>query len=175
MSEKKEICLKNEEEFFRILKEVKKESRLQETDQYLQHGVTSVYRHSLAVAYFSCYLAEKLHLKVRTKEMIRGALLHDYFLYDWHIPSTENRRHAFDHPRRAWENASQDFELTECEKDIILKHMFPLTLKLPKYRESYIVLLADKYCAIYETLAWKRTKRKLSFLEDYLGKQTIIS
>ncbi|MFQ9151358.1 MAG: HD domain-containing protein [Blautia sp.] len=49
--------------------------------------MTSVYRHSLAVAYFSCYLAEKLHLKVRTKEMIRGALLHDYFLYDWH----ENR------------------------------------------------------------------------------------
>lgn len=74
MSEKKEICLKNEEEFFRILKEVKKESRLQETDQYLQHGVTSVYRHSLAVAYFSCYLAEKMHLKVRTREMIRGAL-----------------------------------------------------------------------------------------------------
>ena len=58
MSEKKEICLKNEEEFFRILKEVKKESRLQETDQYLQHGVTSVYRHSLAVAYFSCYLED---------------------------------------------------------------------------------------------------------------------
>ena len=89
MSEKKEICLKNEEEFFRILKEVKKESRLQETDQYLQHGVTSVYRHSLAVAYFSCYLAEKMHLKVRTREMIRGALLHDYFLYDWHEKSKE--------------------------------------------------------------------------------------
>lgn len=52
MSEKKEICLKNEEEFFRILKEVKKESRLQETDQYLQHGVTSVYRHSLARGLF---------------------------------------------------------------------------------------------------------------------------
>ncbi|MFQ9394497.1 MAG: hypothetical protein ACLR2E_11060 [Lachnospiraceae bacterium] len=33
--------------------------------------MTSVYRHSLAVAYFSCYLAEKMHLKVRTREMIR--------------------------------------------------------------------------------------------------------
>lgn len=101
MSEKKEICLKNEEEFFRILKEVKKESRLQETDQYLQHGVTSVYRHSLAVAYFSCYLAEKMHLKVRTREMIRGALLHDYFLYDWHEKSKDHRLHGFTHPARA--------------------------------------------------------------------------
>lgn len=53
--------------------------------------------------------------------------------------------------------------------------MFPLTLKLPKYRESYIVLLADKYCAIYETIAWKRTKRKLSHIEEHLENQTIIS
>ncbi|MBD9013823.1 MAG: phosphodiesterase, partial [Lachnospiraceae bacterium] len=46
MSEKKEIRLKDETEFFSVLKEVKKESRLQETEQYIQHGVTSVYRHS---------------------------------------------------------------------------------------------------------------------------------
>lgn len=127
MSEKKEICLKNEEEFFRILKEVKKESRLQETDQYLQHGVTSVYRHSLAVAYFSCYLAEKMHLKVRTREMIRGALLHDYFLYDWHEKSKDHRLHGFTHPARALKNAEQIFDLTPVEKDIIKRHMFPLT------------------------------------------------
>ena len=152
MSEKKEICLKNEEEFFRILKEVKKESRLQETDQYLQHGVTSVYRHSLAVAYFSCYLAEKMHLKVRTREMIRGALLHDYFLYDWHEKSKDHRLHGFTHPARALKNAEQIFDLTPVEKDIIKRHMFPLTPVPPAYRESYLVCLADKICSSYETL-----------------------
>ena len=151
MSEKKEICLKNEEEFFRILKEVKKESRLQETDQYLQHGVTSVYRHSLAVAYFSCYLAEKMHLKVRTREMIRGALLHDYFLYDWHEKSGHHSWHGFTHPAAALQNASRFFNLTERERDIIMKHMWPLTLKFPRYRESYIVCLADKLCSLQET------------------------
>ena len=151
MSEKKEICLKNEEEFFRILKEVKKESRLQETDQYLQHGVTSVYRHSLAVAYFSCYLAEKMHLKVRTREMIRGALLHDYFLYDWHEKSKDHRLHGFTHPARALKNAEQIFDLTPVEKDIIKRHMFPLTPVPPAYRESYLVCLADKICSPYET------------------------
>lgn len=152
MSEKKEICLKNEEEFFRILKEVKKESRLQETDQYLQHGVTSVYRHSLAVAYFSCYLAEKMHLKVRSREMIRGALLHDYFLYDWHEKSKDHRLHGFTHPARALKNAEQIFDLTPVEKDIIKRHMFPLTPVPPAYRESYLVCLADKICSSYETL-----------------------
>ena len=152
MSEKKEICLKNEEEFFRILKEVKKESRLQETDQYLQHGVTSVYRHSLAVAYFSCYLAEKMHLKVRTREMIRGALLHDYFLYDWHTPDPSHRLHGFHHPEKALSNARQDVGLTPMEEDIIIHHMFPLTRKPPKSREAKIVCLVDKGCGLYEAL-----------------------
>ena len=81
--------------------------------------MTSVYRHSLAVAYFSCYLAEKMHLKVRTREMIRGALLHDYFLYDWHEKSKDHRLHGFTHPARALKNAEQIFDLTPVEKDII--------------------------------------------------------
>ena len=87
MSEKKEIRLKDETEFLSVLKEVKKESRLQETEQYIQHGVTSVYRHSLAVAYFSCYLAEKLHLKVRTKEMI----LEHFFMIISFMTGMKNR------------------------------------------------------------------------------------
>ena len=159
MSEKKEIRLKNEEEFFRILKEVKKESRLQETDQHLQHGVTSVYRHSLAVAYFSCYLAEKMHLKVRTREMIRGALLHDYFLYDWHEKSKDHRLHGFTHPARA----------LPVEKDIIKRHMFPLTPVPPAYRESYLVCLADKICSSYETLHRDRVDWLLYHLQTRIA------
>lgn len=142
---------------------------------FMQHGEMSCYKHSLFVAYISLCIAKKLHIKANERSLIRGALLHDYFLYDWHIPSLENRRHAFDHPRRAYENAKMDFDLTDCEKDIILKHMFPLTLHLPKYRESYIVLLADKYCAVYETIAWQRSKRKISILEDHLNEQMTFS
>lgn len=142
---------------------------------FIQHGSLSTYNHSLFVAYISLCIAKNLHIKINERSLVRGALLHDYFLYDWHISSKEHRRHAFDHPRYAYENAIQDFELTACEKDIILKHMFPLTLKIPKYRESYIVLLADKYCAVYETIARRRIKRKLSLLEDNLNSQTVIS
>ena len=153
MSEKKEIRLKDETEFFSVLKEVKKESRLQETEQYIQHGVTSVYRHSLAVAYFSCYLAEKLHLKVRTKEMIRGALLHDYFLYDWHKHPHVGitNLHGFRHPQRALENAEKEYNLTPRERDIIVKHMWPLTVLPPTCREAWIVTTADKWCSLLET------------------------
>ena len=36
---------------------------------------------------------------------------------------------------------------------MIAKHMFPLTLRPPRFRESWIVCLADKWCALEETLA----------------------
>lgn len=142
---------------------------------FMQHGGLSCYNHSLFVAYTSLLIAQKMKIRIDVRSLIRGALLHDYFLYDWHLPSPENKRHAFSHPYRAYENASIDFHISEREKDIIIKHMFPLTLKFPRYRESYIVLLADKYCAVYETLAWNRTKIKLDVMTSYIENQIIIS
>lgn len=137
---------------------------------FMQHGDLSCYCHSLFVAYMSLRIVKALHLNADERSLIRGALLHDYFLYDWHLPSPNKKLHAFSHPRRAYENAILDFELNELERDIILKHMFPLTVKFPRYRESYVVLLADKYCAMYETMAKKRTKRKVELLEKELKK-----
>ena len=156
MEQEKRVYLENEEEFFAILEEVERESRFQETERYIQHGVTSVYRHSLAVAFYSCYLAERFQLRVRRKEMIRGALLHDYFLYDWHEKSDDHRFHGFTHPGRALRNAARDFDLTQVEKDIIQKHMFPLTPIPPAHLESVLVCIADKVCSTYETVHRRR-------------------
>lgn len=84
------------------------------------------------------------------RDLIRGALLHDYFLYDWHIPDPTHRLHGFRHPGRALENAQRDFVLSDIERDIIRKHMFPLTPALPRYRESLLVSAVDKACSVYE-------------------------
>ena len=69
-------------------------------------------------------------------------MLHDLFLYDWrHSKKKLNLEglHAFVHPKIALRNASELFLLNDKEKDIILKHMWPVTFfSLPKYRESYI-------------------------------------
>lgn len=135
---------------------------------FIQHGGLSCYDHSLFVAYMSLVIAKKMRLNVDVRSLIRGALLHDYFLYDWHVPSSSNRNHAFKHPHYAYENARVDFNLNEKERDIILKHMFPLTVKPPRFKESYIVMLADKYCAVYETLAVNRMKMKAEILNSYL-------
>ena len=121
---------------------------------YIQHGNVSVNAHVMNVARYSIALSERLHIRCSKRDLIRGALLHDYFLYDWHIPDKENphRLHGFYHPGVALRNASVEYELTEREKNIISRHMWPLTLVPPMCREAWIVTTADKWCSFMETL-----------------------
>ncbi|MBQ8927649.1 MAG: HD domain-containing protein [Oscillospiraceae bacterium] len=126
--------------------------RMELTKQYCQHGTCSVYVHCLHVAYVSCLLCRRLGIRVRWRELIRGALLHDYFLYDWHDKASRHRLHGFYHPGVALRNAREDFRLTRTEEDIILHHMFPLTVIPPHTREGWIVSCADKICTVLEVL-----------------------
>ena len=95
-------------------------------ENYTQHGTTSVYLHCVNVAYVSVQLALFLRLHVNYRALVRGALLHDYFLYDWHVPSETHRGHGFTHAHTALRNASRDFTLNAVERDVIARHMFPL-------------------------------------------------
>ena len=132
-----------------------------------QHGAVSCYDHSLLVTYLSLRLAQTFHVSVDAASLVRGALLHDYFLYDWHIADKSHRFHGFHHAGRALENARRDFSLNGLEEDIIQKHMFPLNLsKRPRYRESVIVNLADKACALGEVLACGKVKNFVCELEE---------
>ena len=118
----------------------------------IQHGDTSVLAHSTAVSAWCVVIARALRVPVDERALVRGSLLHDYFLYDWHDPSVPGRRiHGFTHPGKAMRNAVRDFDISEKEQDIIAKHMFPLTIVPPRHRESFIVCVADKWCAICET------------------------
>ena len=142
--------------FLETVAEVARSPRLSSEAEYTQHGNTSCLLHSIAVAYYSYKFAIKFgESKHSPRELIRGALLHDYFLYDWHNNAfPPNGLHGFSHPYTAWQNASKDFTLTEREQNIIRSHMFPLTLtKIPKYRESFIVTLVDKYCSLCEVFS----------------------
>ena len=118
----------------------------------IQHGSTTVFAHCVKVACFSLFLANKLHIPVNTHALLRGALLHDYFLYDWREKNAGHRFHGFTHPATALKNAQEDFMLTPVEKDIIARHMFPLCPIPPRCREAWLVCAADKYCALLETL-----------------------
>lgn len=128
----------------------------------IQHGSTNCVLHSVAVTHFSLIVAIKLHLKVNYLDIVTGALLHDYFLYDWHDKNKCQKWHGFKHPVLSLENARKKWNLNDVEKDIITTHMFPLTLsKMPKYKESILVCIMDKLCALYETFSRKHPYKNL--------------
>ncbi|MCM1053385.1 MAG: phosphohydrolase [Ruminococcus sp.] len=142
--------------FKSYLEEVMQKKKFLKMNRYIQHGNTTCLLHSIAVSYYSYRLCKLLKLKIHEKELIRGALLHDYFLYDWHQkykPTKREGLHGRIHPRIALYNARKDFDINYLEKDIIEKHMFPLTFHPPKYRESVIICLVDKVCSIYEVFS----------------------
>ncbi len=130
-------------------------SGMQSEKNFMQHGGISCYSHSVSVALMSINIAKVLHIHADIKSMIRGALLHDYFLYDWHDRDPRHKLHGFTHARTALRNAERDFALSEIERDIIEKHMFPVNIKPPRHKESYIVTIADKICALREVITLK--------------------
>lgn len=149
------------EKVFRTLERLAGNPRMKEMNNYIQHGDTSCLLHTVAVAYYSMRLAEKFRIPVHKRELIRGALLHDYFLYDWHDGKPERKIHGFTHPKTAARNADRDFGLKKLEMDIIQRHMFPLTPKPPMSREAWLVCMVDKGCSLYETFG-RRTYREIN-------------
>ncbi|HEX3040255.1 MAG TPA: HD domain-containing protein [Caproiciproducens sp.] len=144
---------KEEAQFFQnCASELLKCGDVQLMSNFIQHANVSTLEHSVSVAYYSYLACRKLNLDVDYRNMIRGALLHDFFLYDWHLKSDRKGLHGFTHPKTALENAEEHFSLNDMERDIIIKHMWPLTLTPPKYREALIVSLSDKFCSLIETL-----------------------
>lgn len=121
----------------------------------------SCYHHSVLVSYTSFLLCRLFGLDFRAAA--RGGLLHDLYLYDSHDHSKYEGNQCFAHPKAAAKNAAELCGgLTDKEENIIISHMWPLAKKMPRYRESYVVNLADKLCATAEvTRLWNRARRRL--------------
>lgn len=155
-------------EFENIIKDLIDNSTVQEMKNYMQHCDTSCFDHCKNVAYYSFILCKKLNLDYTSAA--RGGMLHDLFLYNWRKSQRIvelDGLHAFVHPKIALRNSLKLFNLNDIEKDVILKHMWPLTLKFPRYIESFIITFVDKFCAIKETLDYIRKKNSYIYIYRY--------
>lgn len=131
----------------------------------IQHSDVSVMKHSMKVAYTSMWMNRRFHFNCDERELTRGALLHDYFLYDWHDDDHRGlwHLHGFYHPGVALKNASKEYALSDKEKNIIKTHMWPLTLThIPTCREAWVVTAADKYISTIESLRLHKLSEKRS-------------
>ena len=158
-SERWKRKFEEERELYREIQEaaddILRSANFNSTKAHIQHGNMTVNDHCIRVAKYSLALSKKFRIPCSRRELIRGALLHDYFLYDWHDKEYLSRRkrlHGFWHPGIALKNAEKEYNLNDRQREIIKKHMWPLSVIPPTCREAWVVTAADKYCSLMETL-----------------------
>lgn len=116
---------------------------------YVHHHFTTRLQHSVNVSYYSFMFCRFLGWDYRSAA--RAGLMHDLYFFDNKSIDCEGNRLLRNHPFDALDNSEKIFDLNEIEKDAIVNHMWPCnSMGRPKYKESVIVSLSDKFCAIME-------------------------
>lgn len=158
--------IEKDQEFELILQDIMTHPTVQQMKNFNQHCDTSCYEHCQNVAYYSYLICKKYGLDYIS--VARAGMLHDLFLYDWRVRQDGRKGlHAFTHPRTALNNSLKLFTLNSKEQDIILKHMWPCTIRLPKYPESYVLTFVDKFCAMQETFHYCKNKITMKKMYRY--------
>lgn len=147
------LLQQDDHEYQSIVRDILNNHEFQKLRDFKHHNA-SILEHVKLVSYLSYSLCKRFGID--HVSAARGALLHDFFLYDWRKGQRNNgkkaRWHATRHPKIALEMSQKNFSLNEKEKDIIEKHMWPITVRLPKYKESLVVGFVDKFVASKEFL-----------------------
>lgn len=154
--------------FYDCISDIVNCNELDKLKEIRHHISTTRFQHCLNVSYYSYLICRKFSLDARSAA--RGGLLHDLFYYNRKEYNTHKLKgqisHSLMHSYMAAENAAKVIEMSELERDIIEKHMWPVTRKLPKYKESYIITFVDKYCAILEYFVPKIRKSSVNVNES---------
>ncbi len=137
--------------FYGIISDLLTLTEVQKLQEFRHHKRTTRFQHSLNVAYYNYLLCRRFGLDAEAGA--RAGMLHDLFFYNRkeYVRVSGEAFHNARHPRMACDAADHLCELSAVERDMILKHMWPVTItKLPRYRESLVIVLVDKFCAILE-------------------------
>lgn len=137
-----------------ILEELCRDPRVRQMDRFIQHGNVTTFDHCRRVAQLCGHMNRKLRLNANEEVLMRGAMLHDFYLYDWHDKDDgEHDWHGFIHAGRAVDNAKKYSLIGEEEANIIYSHMWPLNItRVPKTKEAWLVCIADKIASMEETV-----------------------
>lgn len=147
-------------EFEDLIAPLLRNQQVRDLDRCMQHYNYTRLQHSVDVAYLSFFFTKLLGW--RSRETARAALLHDLF---FHAEGQNSRSLMLSHPVIAVGNARKICTLTPLEENIILRHMWLLTLIPPKYKEGFVVTFVDKFCASREFIVsvLSRSKRRAYF------------
>ena len=126
--------------------------QIQELKSITHHVSTTRFQHCINVSYYSYIVCSKFSLNARSAA--RAGLMHDLFYYDRREYNSSKSKgqasHSRKHSLEACANAAEITDITKLERDMIEKHMWPATRQKPSYKETYIITIIDKYCAVLE-------------------------
>ncbi len=152
------LTLEQDARFAELAKPYLRNADVQSMGAFIQHGNVTTLEHVVRVARCAYAWAELRNLDVNEKDLVAGAILHDFYLYDWH-ERPHPPHHATKHPVYAAENAQKVFDSSPEVLAIVRSHMWPLPpTRVPRSREALLVCVADKYCSLYETLFLRSKK-----------------
>lgn len=179
------------DEWYGIVEEILLHPEFQKRKLFAHHHNKSVFEHSVKVSYYSFLYAKYFNADKRVCAI--AGLLHDFYPKAWlytqsladldasYLSEVNKKKslfkkHGFTHGKAASDNYIKFFPHLENEKisDCIEKHMFPLTLFPPKYKEGWIITAVDKRNSMLELPSVKTIpnfiKRKISLFFHTIGK-----
>lgn len=153
--------------WYKIVRKILKNKEFQKRRLFTHHENESLWTHSIKVSFNSYKYAIKHNINAYNCAI--AGILHDFYTRAWQdgieLEELEDKyrdrfinpkkeklfeMHAFSHPVEALENSRLYFKkyLNKNIENAIISHMFPLSLKLPKCKESFVITLIDKKVSI---------------------------
>lgn len=157
--------IKKDREYKKIVKDIFRNTEFKKLCNIEHHGISRM-EHSIKISYYSYKIAKKLNFDYVS--VARGALLHDFFLDGDERDGMEKFFDTFIHPKKALCTAAANFAINDVEKNIIVSHMFPIYLSIPKYKESVLVNAVDKVVGLKEMIKGFGCKFKYRFNYTYV-------
>ena len=157
--------IKQDKEYKKIVKHIFRNVEFKKILNIEHHGISRM-EHSIKISYYSYKIAKKLGMDYVS--VARGGHLHDFFLDGDERCGIERFLDTFTHPRRALNVSMKNFNINNIERNIIVSHMFPIYISIPKYKESFLVNLVDKIIGGKELLRGFVCKFRYRFNYSYV-------
>lgn len=140
----------NDSDFMNVIANYFTDEQVQSLKNVPHHDSNRL-NHSLKVAYHSYKICKKHNLNYES--VAKAGLLHDFYfnrIEECNNFADKVKVFAKEHPEDALKNAEGRFYLTPLERDIIVSHMWPASVHIPKHRESLILSIVDKFYSLKE-------------------------
>lgn len=116
------------------------------------HKHTTVALHSERVAAMCLHLADHLGMTIDEEQVVLAALSHDLGIIGRHEKFKSEMETYLKHPDDSADIAKELLgeKYSDTMEDMIRYHMWPISEQAPETKEGFLIMIADKICAIQE-------------------------